>query len=193
MGRQIQTSLDKTFWMLSLLWVTTIISQKSVEYSFHELFLESSNCKGQTASNQSIQKVSTVTTRDPRVELFGGPEAEMCPRGFPQLLRKFSQKSTCLAPDEDCPVGFITGQSRQMGNSTETVYQYSAINPTAASPASQKLEQSTFRLIVQQLQRHINLIPIKQLSNDLHLPALLSFRAQRIESSDWDNIYHWNF
>ena len=112
----------------------------------------------------------------------------MCPRGFPQLLRKFSEKLTCLAPDEDIPVGFITGQSRHMGNSTVTVYQYSAINPNAASPASRQLEQSTFRLIVQQLQRHINLIPIIQLSHDLHPLAILSFRARRIESNDWNNL-----
>ena len=82
MGRQIQTSLDKTFWMLSLLWEAIFIWQKNVGHSFQELMLESSNCTSQTASNQSIQKVSTVTTRDPRVELFGGSEAEMCPRAF---------------------------------------------------------------------------------------------------------------
>ena len=118
---------------------------------------------------------------------------QRCAHDLSSTTSKFSQKMTFLAPDEGVPVGFITGQSRQMGNSTETVYQYSAINPTAASPASRKLEQSTFRLNVQQLQRHINLFPLIQLSHDLHPLGLLSFQAQGIESSDWNNLLSLKF
>ena len=119
---------------------------------------------------------------------------QRCAHGvFLSYLAKFSRKLFCLAPDEDVPVGFTTGQSRQMWNSTETVYQYSAINPNAASPASRKLEQSTFRPNVQQIQRHINLIPLIQLSHDLQPLALLSFRARRIQSSDWNNLLSLKF
>ena len=46
------------------------------------------NSKCQTASNQPIQEVVTVTPRDPRIETSGGTEAKMCPRGLPQLLRQ---------------------------------------------------------------------------------------------------------
>ena len=81
----------------------------------------------------------------------------------------------------------------RQGNSRETDYQYSAINLTAASPAIRKLERSTLRLIVQQLQRHINLFPLIQLSHDLHPLALLSFQAQGIESSDWNNLLSLKF
>ena len=110
---------------------------------------------------------------------------QRCAHGvFLSYFAKFSRKLFCLAPDEDVPVGLITGQSRQMGNSTETVYQYSAINPTGASPASWKLEQSTFRLIVQQLQRHINLLPTDKTvtRSSPPSPTLLSSTENRIKS-----------
>ena len=62
-------------------------------------------------SNQSIQKIAIVTTRDLRVETF-----EVLNQGYAQgasinYFAKFSQKLTCLAPDKDIPVRFITGQS----------------------------------------------------------------------------------
>ena len=109
---------------------------------------------------------------------------QRCAHGaFLSYFAKFSRKLFCLAPDEDVPVGFITDQSRQMGNSTETVYLYCAINPTAASPAIRKLEQNTSRLIVQKLQRHINLLPIDTTvtRSSPPRPSLFSSRENRIK------------
>ena len=52
-----------------------------------------SYCSKDLIANAKLRATSQLKklpqlTRDPRVETFGGPEARMCPRGFPQLLRQ---------------------------------------------------------------------------------------------------------
>ena len=52
-----------------------------------------SYCSKALIANAKLLAISQIKklqqlTRDPRVETFGGPEARMCPRGFPQLLRQ---------------------------------------------------------------------------------------------------------
>ena len=49
--------------------------------------------KTQTANSKlraisQFKKLQQVTPCDPRVDTSGGPEAKMCPRGLPQLLRQ---------------------------------------------------------------------------------------------------------
>ena len=50
-------------------------------------------CSKDLIANTKLRAISQLKklqqlTRDRRVETFGGPEAMMCPRGFPQLLRQ---------------------------------------------------------------------------------------------------------
>ena len=75
-------------------------------------------CSKELYANAKLRAISQLKklqqlTRDPRVETFGGAEARMCPRSFLNYFDKLSQKLTCLSPDKDVLVGFITGRSRQ--------------------------------------------------------------------------------
>ena len=50
-------------------------------------------CSKELIANAKLRAISQLKklqqlTRDPRVETFGGPEARMCSRGFPRLLRQ---------------------------------------------------------------------------------------------------------
>ena len=73
-------------------------------------------------------------------------------------------------------------------NSTETVYQYSAIIPTAASPAKRKLERSTLRLNVPQLQRQINL-----LHTDKNVTRSSPTSPTLVEHKEWNQVIGTTF
>ena len=67
-----------------------------------------SYCSKALIANAELLAISQIKklqqlTRDPRVETFGGPEARMCPRRFPQLLRQVLAETDLSRARQECP------------------------------------------------------------------------------------------
>ena len=60
-----------------------LLGTQSISYCSKALI-----AKAKLLAISQMKKLQQLT-RDPRVGTFGGPEARMCPRGFPQLFRQF--------------------------------------------------------------------------------------------------------